>query len=302
MTKTKTPFFSLGSQGSIANAITSQRKGSDTILRQKPTPTYRQTLAQMYQRWLYEDYAYLWTQQSIPTKQLYATAGSRHHLTAFQYWMKYNLTNLPDIAGLWKLDHSTDPIAYDSSRNANNGTIFGTTSTLGVINGALDFDGINDAIQIPTSPSLDITAAITIEATLYVPSLLAVTETVVAKYWFDSNYMLRKLANGKIIFDLFDPNSKSVTSDNPIQAATFTHLLGTATPGATMNLYIDGIKQSGTAPFTGVMPVTIDDVRIGGKAPGPWEQLTGIIDNVIIYNRPFDDTEALRHSLRRYPP
>ncbi len=63
----------------------------------------------------------------------------------------------PDITnGLvahWAFDEESGDIVEDSSDYGNNGTVYGATRTTGMINGALDFDGIDDFVQIPDNKS-----------------------------------------------------------------------------------------------------------------------------------------------------
>lgn len=149
MAKTNTPFFSFGSRGSVGESLTTQKRGRDTVIRQLPLPTDPHSLAQTYQRWLYQDYAYLWTLQSLSTRRQYASDGVRFHLTGFQYWMKYQLTTRLNILAHWKLDNVIAGITPDSSPYANNGTVIGASPVAGIIGPALYFDGINDEVNIP---------------------------------------------------------------------------------------------------------------------------------------------------------
>ncbi len=80
-------------------------------------------------------------------------------------WCLYvNLSNVsPPVPGLvahWKLDEtSPSTTAADSSGNGNTGTLVnGPTWTTGQINGALDFDGVNDYVDFGTGTSLDMGA------------------------------------------------------------------------------------------------------------------------------------------------
>ena len=63
----------------------------------------------------------------------------------------------PDITkGLvahWKLDEGSGNIVEDSSNYGNSGTVYGATWTTGAVDGALEFDGIDDFIQIPDDSS-----------------------------------------------------------------------------------------------------------------------------------------------------
>ncbi len=77
MAKTNTPFLSLGSQGSVGDTLTSQKRGRDTILRRLPVPTDLYSLPQAYQRWLYQDYAYLWTLPYVKDSYAWMAQGTR---------------------------------------------------------------------------------------------------------------------------------------------------------------------------------------------------------------------------------
>jgi len=74
------------------------------------------------------------------------------------------------MVGHWKLDDGTGDTATDSTINANHGTLMPDSpvwTTEGKINGALDFDGVDDYVEIPDDPSLDITDEITLMAWVY---------------------------------------------------------------------------------------------------------------------------------------
>ena len=179
MALTKTPFFGLGSKGSVGGFLTSQKRGSATLLREKPVPTDPYTLPQAYQRWLYEDYAYLWTQQSGLTCAEYRAAGSRHHLTGFQYWMKYQLTHLPDYIAWYKLDEGAGAIAHDSARNLAHGTIFGCSPASGIIGNCFSFDGLNDYVDCGDHPFFTLADGFTLRA--WINCTAVDGDTIIAK-------------------------------------------------------------------------------------------------------------------------
>ena len=52
------------------------------------------------------------------------------------------------VNGYWKFDEGTGNNAYDSSGHNYNGTIYGATWTTGYSNNALDFDGVNDYVDL----------------------------------------------------------------------------------------------------------------------------------------------------------
>ena len=59
----------------------------------------------------------------------------------------------------WKLDGNAN-----DSAGSNNGTIYGATPVTGQIDGALEFDGVNDYVNLGNPASLNFSGAITISA------------------------------------------------------------------------------------------------------------------------------------------
>lgn len=301
MAKTKTPFLSLGASGSIGNALTSQKRGAQTLLRAKPAPAYRYSLPQAYQRWLYEDYAYLWRQQSDVIQRTYAVAGGRHHLTGFQYWMKYHLTNLPDIVGMWYLDEKAGATAHDRA-NRNNATIFGAVPTSGLIDGSFYFDGLNDYLSVPSNPTLDLTTNLTLECFAlktdtdfnlnFCKNFQIVVNT--APYVLqiqNADHAHFYSFDGGLLFDAIWP----VALGN-----IWYHLAGTfdsSLPNRNAKLYVDGILRA-TANYALPLPTNTEPLHIG-QYFGHYHK--GNIDHAVLYNRTCDATEILRHSKRRYP-
>lgn len=300
MGKPKAPLLSLGAQGTLGDAVTFTRRRGTNIIQEKPVPTYRRTLAQVYQRWLYEDYAYLWTQQSEATKRAYAASGSREHLTGFQYWMKYNLTNLPDIAGWWKLDREAGGITTDSSRNGNDGVIIGASPVTGLIADGLSFDGINDWVNCGNDPSLNITTEdFTIECLLNPPGLQ--NNTWISRFAVADGYICTLTADGFVRARLTTSGvSLRFWAAAGYTAADFGQFRHFAwrKRGTVGSILKDGVDIT---TFTNVLqPMNPAVIDFGISPNGPWGWATGLMDNLIVYTRALDDTEILRHSERRY--
>ena len=301
MAKTKTPFLSLGAHGSVGESITAQKRPASTMLREKPFPADPYSLPQAYQRWLYEDYAYLWRQQLVATRQQFASAGVRFHLTGFQYWMKYQLKNLPDILGWWKLDEKAGAIAYDSSRLLNHGTIVGASPAPGVIDSQLYFDGLNDMVAVfPVIPFDFSSRQISLECFVYVVAATAAQQAFTSDSPVPRHFAFIRWLDGSTSFEVFVSGVRQLVSIGTITnigqqyhlLATYDAIIGQGT------LYIDGIQDCQLALAIG----TIDPWLwpfFGLYVPATWSNIK--MDNVIFYNRILDPTEALRHSLRRYP-
>ena len=59
----------------------------------------------------------------------------------------------PNLVGWWKLDETSGIIAADSSASANNGILYGgPTWSAGKVGGALEFDGVDDYVELPIGP------------------------------------------------------------------------------------------------------------------------------------------------------
>lgn len=302
MTKLRTPLLSLDARGSLADSLSFTRRRCTNIAEAKPKLPYFLTLPVQYQRWLYHDYAHLWTLQTPATKQVYATKGSRFHLTGFQYWMKYQLTFLPDIALLYHMDESGGAVAYDSSRHGNNGAIQGVTPFPGLIDLCGYFDGLNDRIDAPHNDSLNMDTALTIEAFVNEDALAGWAEIVLkGDTGIAANYGLQAIT-GRLRFHAFDGAFQFADSAlilTPLQwfaiAVTFDNV--------NVNFYSQGYLVTTTPltyTFTGNPLDFHVGVELGTGAPINW--WNGFIDHLVIYNRILDPSEILTHAERRYPP
>jgi hypothetical protein len=69
-----------------------------------------------------------------------------------------------DAVALWHMNESAQDTIFDESTNHNDGTVHGASWANGKFFGALSFDGSNDYVEVPHSPSLNIIEEITLEA------------------------------------------------------------------------------------------------------------------------------------------
>ena len=302
MGKLKQPLLSLHAKGTLADTLTFQKSAAPHIVRSKPRLPYFLTLPTQYQRWFYQDYAYLWRQQSQATRDTYRSAGVRHHLTGFQYWMKYQLTNLPDLLGFWKLDEKTGAIAHDSSRYAQHATIIGASPTTGVIAGGYSFDGINDRMPIGNPSHLTNLTQLSIIIFYNLPNKDGIARVMLDGANYNPPYGLQIRGedwSNDIVFKFRNTLNVAVTRLLPY-TKDVNHSCGVSWDGSTLTYYMDGIDSLTPDAFTGTLACTAVPITIGSRQL-QW-YMEGMLDNVLWFSRPLDATEHLRWAERRYPP
>lgn len=291
----------MGSQGTVGGSLTSQKRGSATLLREKPVPTDPYSLPQAYQRWDYKDYAYQWTLLTNTQKQVYRSRASRYHITGFSLYMRESLRDLPDLLGRWHLDERAGAVAHDTSKSILNGTIVGATLGIdGPIATAYSFDGINDYISMGVQPILQPTV-FTAMAFIRIPALpfpnwgrvFSACRDVGLRGW--SIWGLKNFSY--IRFGIADLTTTYIRNSPILQIDTIYHI-AMSFDGSNIQAYIDGTPL---ANFPNAVLVYGADPFMIGAGPGPTNSWKDLIDEPKLYNRVLNDAEVLRHSLRRYP-
>jgi Concanavalin A-like lectin/glucanases superfamily len=178
----------------------------------------------------------------------------------------------------------------DGSGNNNTGTLNGPTrSTAGKHGAALTFDGINDRVTAPDSPTLDFTSALTIEAWVY-PTSTSGYRTIVMKEkpglynWALYGSTTTGVPNGRVV------TSADLDVKNPTKLPlnSWTHLALTY-DGSTLRMYTGG-QQTATRPVTGPLTTSDGPLQIGGNSI--WQEwFKGRLDDLRIYDRALNPTE-----------
>jgi glucose/arabinose dehydrogenase/fibronectin type 3 domain-containing protein len=183
----------------------------------------------------------------------------------------------------------------DSSGSGNTGTITGATwNTTGKFGNSLTFNGTTHVVTIPSSTSLNLTTAMTLEAWVYPTSSTAGWRAVIQRetdaYFLHAGYSggaLRPTAGGT-----FGTALDYFSSPTALPVNTWSHLALTWN-GTTMRLYVNGAEVA-TKARTGTLQGTSGGaaaVRIGNNVPYG-ERFIGQIDEVRIYNRALSAAEV----------
>lgn len=200
----------------------------------------------------------------------------------------------PGLVGEWLFDEGSGTTAFDSSGNANHGTLKPSGSeptwVSGKFGNALSFDGSNDYVEIPDHNTLDITGDLTLEAWIKPDSVSYIAQGEIVGKWVandtsyyfaikDGELQMRISATGSDYYNVEE------TSNANLNINTWYHVAGVYDASAQdIKLYINGVEESTTV--TGTIPSSIhsgsENLKIGGFSPGYY--FDGIIDEVRTYN------------------
>jgi len=306
MAKTISPLLSLGAKGTIADSLTFARRRGQTIAQKKPRLPYFLTLPSQYQRWLYQDYAHLWTLQDTATRKSCRSQGSFRHLTGFQFWMSYQLTYLPDIMSWWKLDERTGNLVDDFSPSPSDLTAFGAVPYAGKIDYARWFDGINDYCS--GAANFKLTFAMSFECIVNPWSYPTPADENTILALHDAGQLAARLAVIEGLPDIawvwaYDTlgAGHGVTSSAAVPLNEPTHIVANLS-NTIAQLFFNGVDVTAFSGPLGANPLRDFTTAKLGRTRLVQYHWHGLIDNVIIRNRTLALSEAQLKSERRWTP
>ncbi len=201
-----------------------------------------------------------------------------------------------DLAGWWKFDEGSGNTANDSSGNDNDGTVTGATWTSGLIDGALDFDGIDDYVDCGDNEDFDspsTTNALTISAWVY-PETVSGRQGIISKWLANERAYLLELYDDEVEFALGYNNGSSykvLYASADLETGQWYHIAAVY-DGSYMTIYVDGAFVDETAWSTAPSS-TSANVHIGDlQYTTARRYFNGTIDDVRIYNRALSDEEV----------
>jgi len=202
----------------------------------------------------------------------------------------------PNLVGWWKLDEGTGSTVIDWSGHGNFGTINGDPQGVAGYDGdALEFDGRGDYVNCGNSPSLTITGDITFMCWIKVAAFSKTWETILAK-GDDSYRMSRGPGTGDSIhFGCNGPSGGNLNATTIVTDDTWHHA-ALMYNGSTQIIYIDGAEDARQAS-TGSINVSSYDFCIGENLDATGRHLTGLVDDVRIYNRALS-LEEIQQAMR----
>ncbi len=196
----------------------------------------------------------------------------------------------PPVAA-YGFNENTGVTVLDASTNSNTGTIMGgATWVPGRFGSALSFDGVDDRVFVNSSSSVNLSAAMTLEAWVQPTAAQSDWRTIIQKetdaYFLNGSNdtgALRPSGGGTIGGSL-----QWTTATSPLVVGTWTHLALTYN-GSVVQLYVNGVATA-SATASGPVQTTASPLWIGGNSPYG-EFFRGLIDEVRVYDRALSQAE-----------
>jgi hypothetical protein len=206
-----------------------------------------------------------------------------------------------NYAAVWHLKETSGTTLNDSTSNANTGTATngaGLNQT-GQINGAVNFDGVNDFVSVADANSLDITSQLTISLWLQAdtfPASGAYDNLLIKRSGTADNYYLETFNNAgtnRFAFGFTNPGGtfhELIGTTNALTAGNWYHVVATFVDNGATNdikLFINGTQQSesvtaGTPEGNVNLAANAGTLRLGFTATG--EEFDGRIEEPRISN------------------
>lgn len=224
---------------------------------------------------------------------------------AFLIMSDRNVEAADSLVGYWKFDESASPFA-DSSGNGNTGTGLGSggtnntpQATTTVASGfpytntrSLDFDGVDDYVNVVDADSLDLTTAGTISVWAKVDTLSGYS--VILKKGADSfscdtwSYGMWFVSDGSV--GACTERTASIVSSNAGSIGTTSwYHIAYVWSGSSNTLYIDGSPvDSGSSVTTPTAEATNLTIGALGNGSNPYN---GLFDDIRVYGRALSSTE-----------
>ena len=214
------------------------------------------------------------------------------------------------LVGMWSFNGPdlTTTTAYDRSGQGNNGTLTnGPVPAAGKIGQALNFDGVNDYINVGSGSSLDNLGPMTASAWIYAKSSGegGLTGRIFDKCMTGGSnncwifYQTTGGVGGLTFYVDGSTILRRISSNGVIQYNKWHHVLvtwdGVITTAASVHIYVDGNEVTYTTTTNGASRTSdaIESLIIGNTIDSnrTWD---GLIDEVRIYNRALSPDEVKR--------
>ncbi|MHC4641347.1 MAG: LamG domain-containing protein, partial [Planctomycetota bacterium] len=199
----------------------------------------------------------------------------------------------PSLVGWWRFDEGSGTTAYDTSTYGNDGTLQGGPQWVnGKLATALQFDGVDDFVDVPHAAILTVDTEVTVMAWINTsrhggPGTEG-WQGIIAKGNTTRSYSFYTQSSGALHFSTAGTGSSSSTQ---VPLNEWVHVCAMVVGGQHV-YYING-QPAGTGGSGINLPGTADteNVVIGRSQEGATRSFLGMIDDARIYNRALTQEE-----------
>ncbi|MBI4010537.1 MAG: LamG domain-containing protein [Candidatus Aenigmarchaeota archaeon] len=204
--------------------------------------------------------------------------------------------NIQGLVGYWSFNEGSGTTADDNSDNNNIGTLSPSCPNCpswatGKFSTALQFDGVDDYVDVGTDVSLSPADAITLEAWVKRSATGIVSAAIFEKHYNTEYILAFKSATGEKLEFYSGSGGVSVLSSTSVTDTTsWHHVVATydsTALGKPVKIYLDG-KLDNSGSGTSQLGITTTNLSIGGQAG---DRFAGALDEVRIYNRALSPEE-----------
>ena len=191
----------------------------------------------------------------------------------------------------WTFEEGAGTTTVDVTGQGHDGTLNGPVWTIGQVGNALNFDGSNDYVEIPSAPfGFSTWNAITVVAWVKNDDgVVAGTDDIIS-YWnypTSKSWILTHHRNDRYFWEIA---GKGNISGGTV-STNWVHVAGTydAATGV-MRLYVNGVEVASRTGLSGTLPSSNAQVRVGSQQDGS-NYFGGIIDEAHIFDRALTQSE-----------
>jgi len=198
------------------------------------------------------------------------------------------------LIGHWKFDEGAGLTTSDSTTNNATGVLLnGPVWTDGKSGKALEFDGVNDRVDLGNPAHLRLAGAMTLAAWVWIDSFVGNGRIVNKQGTSGSRgWSLNIESGGYGAFQVArDASTLVIVNTGPLPLHQWIHLAGTYEPGVALRCYVNGLPDHAvtaavpSAQYDSGLNVAISD-RPGGGTP-----FKGRLDDVRIYDCVLNENE-----------
>jgi DNA/RNA endonuclease YhcR with UshA esterase domain len=194
-----------------------------------------------------------------------------------------------NLKGYWKFDETSGPTAADSSINSNQGAWMNNpTPVPGRVGNALDFNGVNQYVQVSSSNSLNSPDAVTLSAWVFPRSIISGTGSpIIEKY---QSYTLFIFSNKVSLYIHGSGSSQFYMGVTDIPLNAWSHIAASHDSSTNIvKFYLNSKLDRTVSTNLGKIVSNSNSLLIGGYFGGGY--FNGMIEEARVFGKVLSDEE-----------